>query len=140
MSSTSGSRSIGTAVSSRSSREHDLDAERRRRATLLPPNAACEACGESDPLLLDGDLAMVLCADDAAIDQRRESVERHHLGRRRWSIVLDLTPNWHRIVSTLQRVRGRISQSLMAELLYGIADLIYAIADHLKHSEEKGTQ
>jgi hypothetical protein len=123
-------------MSSPSSREHDLDAERQRRASLLPPNAACEACGDPDPLLLDADVSLVLCADDAAIDQGRESVERHHLGRRGWNIVLDLTPNWHRVLSTLQRLRGRMTNCLMAELLYGIADLIYAIADYLKNREK----
>ena len=136
MSSTSGSRSIGTVVSSRNSREHDLDAERRRRASLLPPHAACEACGETDPLLLDADLSMVLCADDAAIDQGREPIEEHHLGGRSWKIVLHLTPNWHRVFSALQRLRKGMSHGDIAELFCGLGDMMYAIADYLKKPEE----
>ena len=91
MSSTSASRSIETVMSSPTSHERCLDAERRRRASLLPPNAICEACGEDDPLLLETNVAMVLCADDAAIDRRQERSQRHHLASRLWSIVLDLT-------------------------------------------------
>ena len=123
-------------MSSSSSREHALDAERRRRATLFPPGAACEACGEPDPLLLDADLAMVLCADDAAIDQERDPAEEHHLAGRRWKIVLDLTPNWHRVVTALQRMERGVTRGKMAELLYGLAYLIIAIADYVDRLEK----
>ncbi len=111
-----------------------LDAERARRAALLPPDAACEACGESDPLVLEADAACVLCADDAALNCRRQPVERHHLAGRPWPIVLDLTPNWHRILSTLQRARPR-GGKLAVALLRGLADLTYAIADFLDRPE-----
>ncbi len=56
-----------------------LAAERRRRASLFPPSAACEACDETDPLVLEADVSMILCADDAAIAYSRGYVERHHL-------------------------------------------------------------
>ena len=125
-------------MSSSDSHERALDAERARRAGLLPPGATCEACGEDDPLLLDGDAALVLCADDAAIDQRREMAEQHHLARRGWDIVLDLTPNWHRVITALQHLQRGVTHGKMAELLYGIAYLIIAIADHLDKIEQRG--
>jgi len=99
--------------------------------------AACEACGEEDLLLLDGDAALVLCADDAAIDQGREMAEEHHLAGGGWDIVLDLTPNWHRVVTALQHLQRGVTHGKMAELLYGIAYLIIAIADHLNQIERK---
>jgi len=83
-----------------------LEAERFRRASLLPPGAACEACSTADPLLLDGDAARMLCADDAAIDGRRDLVGRHHLAGKPWPIVLDVSPNWHRVLTALQRARS----------------------------------
>jgi hypothetical protein len=60
----------------------------------------------------------------------------HHLGGRRWTIVLDLTPNWHRILSALQRMRKGVTTGNTAELLYGIGDLIYAIADYVNACEQ----
>jgi hypothetical protein len=119
----------------RPSREHALAAERKRRAALLPPNAACERCGTTDTLYLDADLAQILCADCAAKAYDRDDAERHHPGGRRWDIVMDLTPNWHRVVSALQRMRKGANNSDMSELLYGIGDLIYAIADYLAKGE-----
>ncbi len=110
---------------------HALAAERKRRAALLPAASACEDCGATDTLVLDADLAQIRCADHAASVGR----EQHHLGGRRWKIVLDLTPNWHRIVSALQRLRKGVSTGKMAELLYGIGDLIYAIADYVNQCE-----
>jgi hypothetical protein len=79
----------------------------------------------------------VLCADDATIAEERAPVERHHLVGRRWPIVLDLTANWHRIVSVLQRNRRRDNR-FVVELLRGIADLIYAIADFLAGPQPHG--
>jgi hypothetical protein len=127
-------------MSSSDLRERALDAERARRADLLPPGAACEACGEDDPLLLDGDAALVLCADDAAIDRGRELVDEHHLAGRRWDIVLDLTPNWHRVVTALQRLEGEVTHGNMAEVLYGMAYLNIAVADHVARIEKKGAK
>ena len=117
---------------------HELDAERAQRATLLPPGARCEACGEDDPLTLDGDASLLLCADDAAIDQGRENAEEHHLAGRRWKIVLDLNPNWHRIVTALQHLQRGVTHGRMAELLYGIAYLIITVADYVNRLEKKG--
>ena len=54
--------------------------------------------------------------------------------------MLDLTPNWHRIVSALQRMRNNVTTAITAELLYGIADLIYAIADYVNRRETEPTQ
>jgi hypothetical protein len=127
-------------MSLRPSRERALDAERHRRASLLPPNTACEACGEDDLLLLDADVSMVLCADDAAISRREELAQRHHIADHRWPIVLDLTPNWHRVVTALQHLQRGITHGKIAELLYGIAHLIIAIADYLDQLEKKSAQ
>jgi hypothetical protein len=120
--------------------KHALAAERRRRAALLPAGSACEDCGTTDTLLLDANLAPVRCADHAAIAAGNKLAEGHHLGRRGWNIMLDLTPNWHRIVSALQRMRNNVTTAITAELLYGIADLIYAIADYVNRRETEPTQ
>jgi hypothetical protein len=97
-------------------------------------------CGVSDSLVLDGDAAMVLCADHAALKSGREPVDEHHIGGRGWAIVLDLTPNWHRIVSALQRMRKGVTKGSTAEMLYGIADLIHAIADYVKQLESEDSR
>ena len=117
-----------------------LAAERKRRAALLPPGSACEVCGTTDTLKLDANLAPVRCADHAAAAENRGSTERHHPGDRRWKIVLDLTPNWHRIVSALQRMRKGVTTGNTAELLYGIGDLIYAIADYVNSCEQEAAE
>ncbi len=114
---------------------HALAAERKRRAALLPAASACEDCGATDTLVLDADLAQIRCADHAAAAGGRKGPEQHHPGGRRWKIVLDLTPNWHRIVSAMQRMRRGVTTGKMAELLYGIGDLIYAIADYVNQRE-----
>ena len=44
-----------------------LDDERARCAATLPAGAACEACGEGDPLVLNSDDRMILCAECDAI-------------------------------------------------------------------------
>lgn len=87
--------------------------------------------------MLDDDAATVLCADHAAARNGRSATEQHHLGKRGWPIVLDLTPNWHRILSALQRMRKGGTKGSVAELLYGIADLIYAVADYVNQKEAK---
>jgi hypothetical protein len=115
--------------------KHALAAERKRRAALLPPGGACDVCETTDTLQLDANLAPVLCADHAAAAAGKKGSERHHPGGRGWNIVLDLTPNWHRIVSAAQRMRKGVTTGKMAELLYGIGDLIYAIADYVNQCE-----
>jgi hypothetical protein len=124
----------------RSRREGIVDALRLQRSQLLSAGAHCEECGTTDALVLDADGALVLCADHAARRSGRKEVERHHLGRRGWDIVLDLTPNWHRILSALQRMRKGATRGPTAELLDGIADLIHAIADHMRHLETRDAQ
>jgi hypothetical protein len=104
-----------------------------RRASLLPPGSACEICGTTDTLKLDANLAPIRCADHSAMSDGRP--ESHHIGGRGWDIVLDLTPNWHRIVTALQRIRKGATNGRFSELLYGIAELIYAIADHVAQNE-----
>lgn len=105
MSSTSARASTATAATDViNSMNGVLAAERFQRGTLLPPGAACETCYESDPLKLDANAAVVLCADHAAINGRR--VERHHLAGKPWPIVLDVSCNWHRILTTLQQARS----------------------------------
>lgn len=119
---------------------HALAAERRRRAALLPPGSACGDCGTTDTLLLDANLAPIRCADDAASAAGKKLVERHHLGKRLWNVVVDLTPNWHRILSALQRMRKDPTAGKFAELLHGIADLIHALADQLARYEEESPE
>ena len=115
-----------------------LEAERHRRTGLLPPDAQCEVCGEADPLVLEADASILLCADHAAVASGREPVEEHHLAGRPWLIVLNLTSNWHRIVSTLQRAKPK-SPNFTVELLRGIAYLIWTIADFLDKSKPSST-
>ena len=50
--------------------------------------------------------------------------------------MLDLTPNWHRVVTALQRMERGVTHGKMAELLYGLAYLIIAIADHVDRLEK----
>jgi hypothetical protein len=119
---------------------HALAAERNRRAALLPPGSTCKDCATADTLTLDANLAPIHCADHAALAGGKKLAERHHIGGRRWNIVLDLTPNWHRIVSALQRMRKGVTIGKMAELLYGIGDLIYAIADYVDHCEKEAPE
>jgi hypothetical protein len=118
-------------------RRFALAAERKRRAALLPPNAACGRCGTTDPAKLDANLAPILCADHAAEASGKRRFERHHLGGRGWDIVLDLTPNWHRVVTALQRMRESADSGRMSELLYGLSELNAAIGDHLEEMEKE---
>jgi hypothetical protein len=48
-------------------------------------------------------------------------------------VVLDLTPYWNRIVSTLRRQRPKDTKLVVA-LLRGFGDLVYAIADFLERN------
>ncbi len=86
--------------------------------------------------MLDADAATVLCADHAALRDGRSPVERHHLGGRGWNIVLDVTPNWHRVLSALQRMRKSVTKESTAELMFGLGDLHYAIGDYLERKED----
>ena len=51
-----------------------LDDERARCAATLPAGAACEACGEDDPLVLNSDDRMILCAECDAIARGRSQL------------------------------------------------------------------
>jgi len=85
----------------------DLNAERARRAALLPENASCEACGEADPLVLNSDERMILCAEHAAIRHGRSPIEEHHVAGRRYSAVTIFVPlNVHRRLTVMQRLRA----------------------------------
>jgi hypothetical protein len=85
-----------------------LNAERARRAALLPEGASCEVCGESDSIVLNCDGRMTLCAEHAAIRQGRRSIEEHHVAGRRYSAVTIFVPlNLHRRLTVMQRLRAR---------------------------------
>lgn len=89
----------------------DLDAERVRRAALLPDNASCKDCGETNPLVLNCDGRMILCAEHAAIRQGRSPIEEHHVAGRRYSAVTIFVPlNIHRRLTVMQRLRARVMQ------------------------------
>ena len=112
-----------------------LRAARRMRAAALPPQTACEVCDATDPLVLEADAASRLCADCAAIGRRLAPVEQHHLGGRSFPVVTCVSANAHRILSALQRARGPARRNA-CELLYGVADLLYTIAERCDHLEE----
>jgi hypothetical protein len=89
----------------------DLDEERARRAALLPEGASCEVCGESDPIVLNSDERMILCAEHAAIHQGRSPIEEHHVAGRHYSAVTIFVPlNLHRRLTAMQRIRARARQ------------------------------
>jgi hypothetical protein len=86
----------------------ELDEERARRAALLPEGASCEVCREPDPLVLNSDERMILCAEHAAIRQARIPIEEHHVAGRRYSAVTIFVPlNLHRRLTAMQRIRAR---------------------------------
>jgi hypothetical protein len=85
----------------------DLNAERARRGALLPEGASCEVCGEGDPIVLNSDGRMILCAEHAAVRQNRSAIEEHHVAGRRYSGVTIFVPlNLHRRLTVLQRIRA----------------------------------
>jgi hypothetical protein len=114
-----------------------LAAERKRREALLPPKPVCERCAATDTLVLDADLSELLCADCGAQTYGSPVIEQHHIGGRRWPFVIDLTPNWHRIITALQRMRKGMKNGEMSELLFGIGDLIYGIGDEVAKLERE---
>lgn len=84
-----------------------LDDERARCAAMLPVGAACEACGERDPLALNCDDRMILCAECGAVRSGRTPMEEHHVAGRRYSAVtLWVFANLHRRLTAMQRVRA----------------------------------
>lgn len=74
---------------------------------------------------------MPLCADDAAINRRQEPYESHHLAGRPHPIVMDVSVNWHRVMSAMQRARPKASP-FEASLLTVLADLLLAIVGFLR--------
>jgi len=84
-----------------------LDDERARCAAMLPEGAACEACGEDDPLALNTDDRMILCAECDAIRRGKRPIEEHHVaGRRSSSVAFWVPANLHRRLTAMQRVRA----------------------------------
>lgn len=112
-----------------------LEAARFGRSFLLPPCARCEVCGESDPLKLEADASRILCADHRAVAAGRPAFEQHHIGGRGWFIVADVTPNLHRVLSTLQRVH-KDEPGSTEELLDDLADIIHAVADDVRQQKK----
>jgi len=119
-------------VTSKERSRRGLAEERRKRAALLPPNAECEVCGTTDPMVLNAsDVTHILCADDFAIANGKEPVEEHHVGgRSRDPRIVPISPNRHRRLTALGLQRppggGRIS-----ELMRGMADICNDLADEI---------
>jgi hypothetical protein len=81
-----------------------LDDERVRCSAMLPAGAACEACGEDDPLVLNSDDRMILCAECDAIARGVEPFEGHHIGGRTISPIIVRVPlNMHRRLTARHR-------------------------------------
>lgn len=106
-----------------------LDEERRKRAALLPPNAHCEVCGESDPVVLvASDVRQILCADHHAIANGQEPLEGHHFaGRANDSRTILVSSNMHRRLTARGRNHSPPTHPLSA-LVRGAADLNYEVA------------
>lgn len=86
----------------------DLICRRERRASLLPPDAACSTCGDADPFFLILSRRPILCATCAARARGRSGFEWHHLGGRPspFPPVL-VTINEHRLLTLAQEVSWR---------------------------------
>ena len=83
-----------------------LDAQRARRAAMLPPNAGCAVCGERDPLVLVPDHRRILCADHDAIRRGRAPLERQHVaGQQHGPWMVYVSANLHRRLTLRERFR-----------------------------------
>jgi hypothetical protein len=85
-----------------------LDDERTRRAALLPLNARCVVCGESDPLVLVPNHRRILCAEHDAVGRFQTPMQLQHVaGQRNGPWVVYVSANRHRRLTVRERFRAR---------------------------------
>lgn len=99
-----------------------LQVERRKRASLFPPDSSCARCGLRDVLVFEQQHGIILCADCAAIERGKAPLEGHHVFSKRTPLIIAVSANEHRIFNLLQRWRGP-SVDPISRTPYGLAEL-----------------